>query len=1141
LDGGLSFLEAQRIQRAADSAALAGAVWMPTQLKIADARGRLAAQANGYDAVNHSVSTYDLALADPSGVSIYYYGSATDNPNEYQATVAHREHRWFLGILGFPDFNIQRSAIAAYSSLPRLGSANNYLGSSGILEDHDRLDINGINALLGTEGPCDNNHPSSWGGNGVGVAAGATKPAYLYYYCGMYLHWFNQSCAMRTGTTYAGQPCLGTFWLTMYGQEAFAQNGDAYNPGGNGIGNPTTGNPIVPGAWFLNSGSSQTCTRQLSDAESWYYTLQASGTCLNNPNVNNWDGTGSTYAHVNFQTHPDAPSVSSLLGAAQGFGYEIAIQTNPSALADADVQGTLPNGNPKHTSLNVYIWGAAFTHQGESRPYLPSIVNGSSITNQGQNASFNAKYDCNAVSGGGAGCINGGNTTNRVSGPSNQNLQLPDTATPLNHVPASNLIVTRYMMFMPPSASGTPATWATKGQPLLGINGSNNSDNTFTTDYLNQVGSALVAGNLSYFNDTSDSGVGFVGMPITYTFHGNAGPGPSTTGAGQVGATPGDLTDYDSSGYNDGNASAGTGYWPNYCYIVDPNWLNFPTSGGGNTASPIGVQLRTAENYFYVCPPHKTADANGNPLNGLPADRYWNQLYGSPSLSTLLITPTTAGVRIGSFNTKSSQVITYYTTMAITGTYGYGNNVITNTLPAKGVTTAFNVTTDPGQACRPIYDPNWGNDRIPFNMRGSDWTSVVAPSGLINTPYNSTNSLKLVPNALQTNYYSYHGQRCSWDFDSSLPSNNAGPDFNPISSAGSSPSGCASTTPGFNGQDANAARGLLDTPYIPSFAASNPIIGSVSGGTNHAFANIVCYEPYFHISNYHWSGSTRVKNDPSLPEATSNPALGVTWLTGGTYDLHIQNFGNAGFHSYSVKAEYEYPLPITGTLNNDPSQIVTNMYPVPNVYAVQSMTLYCNVGAIGSSANHVIFDLANIPSGNAGYTAVLELWDPGDVANTLNISILAPSGWGRGYGYQSGSLNAFSDPRGLNGLDTIASRVITLQSLRIYAFNKNIPTNGIINSPSGQVYLNVAASVNGQSRLNDQWVDMAFKLPSFTDYQSYLSQCATHDVPTDDCYYFQVDYNDSNSSGSASNAIQYANDNTTWELYIQNQPVHLVQ
>jgi hypothetical protein len=374
-----------------------------------------------------------------------------------------------------------------------------------------------------------------------------------------------------------------------------------------------------------------------------------------------------------------------------------------------------------------------------------------------------------------------------------------------------------------------------------------------------------------------------------------------------------------------------------------------------------------------------------------------------------------------------------------------------------------------------------------------------------------------------------------------LPSNNAGPDFNPVSGRGvpSTPTGCEAS-PGFYGKDA-LAKGLLDTPYITSFAASDVTLGSVSGGTNHAFANIACYEPYFHISNYHWNSGVRVKNDPSLSEATSNPAMGVTWLTGGSYLLHIQNYGNAGFHSYSVKAEYEYPLPITGTLNNDPTQIVTNNYPIPNVYAVQSMTLYCNVGAIGTTPNHVIFDLANIPSGNAGYTAVLELWDPGDVGNSLDISILQPSGFGRGYGYQ-GTGGGFVDPTGTTGLDTttIAARVIPLQSLRLYAYNKNI-SSGVATSPSGQTYLSVSASIGGNSRLNDQWVDMAFKLPASDTFATILTQCGLHYVPTDDCFYFQVDYVDSNVSGTASNAIQYANDNTTWELYIQNQPVHLVQ
>src|SRR5690348_5422408 len=48
LDGTLSYFEAQKLQRAADAAALAGVVWVPDQKDMADGRGKQATSASGY-------------------------------------------------------------------------------------------------------------------------------------------------------------------------------------------------------------------------------------------------------------------------------------------------------------------------------------------------------------------------------------------------------------------------------------------------------------------------------------------------------------------------------------------------------------------------------------------------------------------------------------------------------------------------------------------------------------------------------------------------------------------------------------------------------------------------------------------------------------------------------------------------------------------------------------------------------------------------------------------------------------------------------------------------------------------------------------------------------------------------------------
>ena len=1133
IDGGLSFLEAQRIQRAADAAALAGAIWVPARQDVADARGKLAAQANGFDAVNYPATSIGDAQGDPNYQRVWYQGFLTSNSNEYGATVGHRTHRWFLGIIGFPDYSIVRSSVAAYSQLPRLGAANNYFGSSGILEDHDRMDKAGINAALGTEGPCTAANQVSWQGTGTGDSVSS----YVHYYCGQYLHYLYQSCAMRPSSPIPNPtladgtslPCMGTFWLGMYGTDTFHNNGDAYNPAGDGgyIRDPYYDiNDGLYNAPVLRNTTSSGCQRTTTATELWYYGLRdsANQTCDTSYNYN---GTSTNAPKTNFQFHPDAPIDAVTNQPARGFGYEVAINVDPRVL-DNNSTGT------RHTALNISIWGAAFTNNGISSPYLPDNTNvNGSITGWGTPA-FSNDFDSvirNPL-------ITTTNNNIIQYAPNTSPMVLPNTAAEnvqahpidkngaaitdlqqLKHLPPDNLNISRYMLFMPPAAAGTPITWASKGAPVHSINPSMNFDNQFATDVGNQNGSALIGIDLSYFNEgTPFDRSNYLALPITYTF--GASGAPTSTNA-TTGATPGDPR-YDDS-------TAQRGYWSNFCYIVNPQWL---------TPEPTITSLRTTqEQYFYVCPPHI------NNLNAVPsdvnADLYWNQLYGSPSQSKL--TTISGGTLSGPFTTgsqngSSTSVITNIVPMQITGTWGYGNNQEPSAPPLYPFDTTLLHTTDPHQACRSINDINWGNDRIPFNMRGSDWTSTVQDTG--NPAQNIGNSSNLFTTTLATKYYSYHGQRCSWDFDSGGSGHAGGPDFNPLSDqAISNPAGCTS----------NPAPALLDSsPPLVSFAAQDP---SLNLGNGRAFDNVQCYEPYFHITNYHWEGGNRVVNSPNAPNVADG-AQQKTWLVGGPYLLHIQTFGGAGFHAYSVKAEYEYALPVTNTVNGAAN--VINNYPVPDVYAISSMTIFANAGAAGGQPNNVIFDLANIPAANAGFTGVIELWDPGDVfatrgSNTYeNLSILKPSGFGRGYSYPNSAGVYTTDPSQANGLQVpFASRALVIQYVQIYPFNNRI-AGGSTNSNIGITNTVIEATgINDptgryEQHLNDEWIYMAFQLPGAQEYNAINTTCAANGVPDSECFYYQIAYTVS-STGVANDIITYANDITTWELYIQNQPVHLIR
>lgn len=1154
IDGGLAFMEAQKIQRAADAAALAGAVWMPSLKSIADARGELATQANGYDAVNHGTTTQATASADQTGDTIYYVGSGTDVPTQYQATVGHVAHRWFLGIIGFGNFYIQRSAIAQYSSLPKLGSSDNYLGDSVLFNEHDRLDINGINALLAQYnlGTCSKSNPPSWGGGGNDAG-----PAWLHYYCGLYLHLLYQSCQMRPGGPNSSStlPCLGTFWLNIFSPEIFTENGDAYSPGMVG-GDITHSNPEYGGNVLVNSNHGSNfnkCTAQLLDSETWYYNLvdTSSNTCQQSSAYNY---PGSNPAYVNYNQQPDAPTITSTNSTIHNFGYEIAIQVAPDAIVSDST--LISSGGKGHTALNVSIYGAGGYDVGSDITFGSPSQYSTQSSWSGSNG-IDPRFYGGAVNGviSSTDLVTENNPAARVVGTVISNTiqgsvaqsGAPGASTNPQHVPIDRESVTRFMLFLPPTSPGTATTWSTKGVPVHATNGTNNSADEYTTDAPgNATGTALIGPDLNWFGVNAA-----IPQPVTNTMqsYGNGIPCSQWNNFNdQLGNGLPLISYFDSGTYKNCTYTSGTSNvpgWEQYCYVVDPEWLD-PLGQSGSRLATAGQALTYNFKLFYVCPPHGTG------ASASPADRYWNQLYGSPSASVV-----SSNSRFTTNGTTVRPVESTMQSMYFTGTYAYGNNVLSNT------NTYYDLghTVDPGQACRSITDSYWGNDRIPFNMRGADWTSQVINSG---TPVTVTNNLTTTNNLsnqlLLTQYFSYHGERCSWDFDSAASNDTNGPDFNPINPVSANTqggmNGCKPQSGSSNTSDLGR---LLDSPYITSFAVYDTQIDTVwqsplaAGGE--PFENVSCYEPFFHITNWHFDKSGNEVYNPT--DSAGDQYQKTLWLEGGTYLLHVQVYGGLGQHRYAVKAEYENPapvqLPLAGT-----TTLETQYYSVPSVYGIGNFSIYTNGRVDAGKTNDVIFDLASIPPQNHDFTAILEMWDVGDVGSNLTIGLLRPSGYGKGYGYQyqdtnDGGKTKFIDPTSNDGLDTLSTRAITITQLNIYPYNSSVTSYKSINQnnlthPSQTMIWGTESPYGGL--LNAAWADLVFQLPSTQYYTDLANTCDANEIPESDCYFFQVDYHlistascySVNTGTSSVNNCdnQYADDTTTWQLYIQNQPVHLV-
>ena len=110
------YLNASRIQRAADAAALGGVIWLPSEPGTADGTAVDIALRNGYDNTLTDVEVL------PAGVP--------GEPNKLKVTINDEVPTFFAKVLGFSKMDISRTAVAEYIPPLKLGSPDNQFGNS---------------------------------------------------------------------------------------------------------------------------------------------------------------------------------------------------------------------------------------------------------------------------------------------------------------------------------------------------------------------------------------------------------------------------------------------------------------------------------------------------------------------------------------------------------------------------------------------------------------------------------------------------------------------------------------------------------------------------------------------------------------------------------------------------------------------------------------------------------------------------------------------------------------------------------------------------------------------------------------------------------------------------------------------------
>ncbi len=112
------YAQAQRVQQAADAAALAGSVYLPLEPTAAQSTALDYARRNGYDAASGTVTVTPVQLKD--------------QPSRLQVTISAKVHNVFGAMFGRATTVITRTAIADYAGPIPMGSPCNVFGNEPV-------------------------------------------------------------------------------------------------------------------------------------------------------------------------------------------------------------------------------------------------------------------------------------------------------------------------------------------------------------------------------------------------------------------------------------------------------------------------------------------------------------------------------------------------------------------------------------------------------------------------------------------------------------------------------------------------------------------------------------------------------------------------------------------------------------------------------------------------------------------------------------------------------------------------------------------------------------------------------------------------------------------------------------------------
>lgn len=1193
IDSGLGYLESARLQRAADAAALAGVIWLPDNRVVADARAQLAAEANGVKVACYfnnglaDTDPYNQRCRRASYTTVTrngpdkFFSFDSEAPQglaiQYKVTLSKMQTRFFLGVLGFPSYPIVRVATAEYYHRVKFGSSFNYYGSNGVLADHYMR--------------CDKANLADCDGASSSVLdmRGATYQKYIL---------------MRCDQPDPPSPCVGNFWANIAGQDVFHGNGDAYNPIRDGVKSMSSSSGSVShytvnGEVNTESNSSSKGCLHVSDPDTWFVNEILTVTNLSCPPIKNG------LAVQNLDTHPDSPLGRKGFGSEVIIDVDAAAiwsyaDTISNIANHTNLNVTIYDGamNEHGTATNFNVGDDYNTSEGNNYAALPPYSSSGSTVNGGytdwnfKNVTSNnsltnsSSWDSKRFI-----CSPGTNQLDNTNYCDTASLDSPDypTAPRATNWDPSKVWTDSYDPSKPWDYTN-PADWSNFFPDRNNFELTYNDTRMRYTLYGPPPTPAIpsIYGNVLPYK---------IGMMEMTDMSAQSRDVQYPIGCPQLGCpaiNTGYSSPYESQRFCYFIFDDTKSFWNNIQYPDTKTEArkspNFGTSSNkyfgpdyaystAPTTNSNGVLRAATNRYAYVCPDFpggNDADVRWNQLKGTPTARYGPMVDYNPNnpgdrtIQKEILDPATT-------NDISSHPIvenTLITTTSSNRSFVTANSIISKLADPEEQSTSskqvniwdvssttssgFKQVVDPQQDCRrsavdmsatstdyPGFpmDAMWGHNRIPFNMAYGDplvnraW--ITSTTWLSSNPSNPVSSKKIA--GYYTLYYSFHGWRCDWDFDSNYtydPNTGRG---NPLKDPTKMPSAAnpsLSLQERLNWGSSAGNYGKYDKAFVEGHPGLNSItytknvltldgasatnakrdfpVDSAGNSITAGFDRDFGLQPYFHMTNIAWN-----------PDGSSSliPAPGFTPQTapvrGGSYMLHVQSFAGAFANQYSVKAEYENPKPVTYTTASGTLTVM----PVPSVYPLTTMSIFANAGN-ASVTKDVVFDLAFIPPEYAGTQGIVQLWDPGDVNGTLSVSILQPSTYGPKINSSGGSSpSSWSVSLGAAITTTISACPLTLSPA---TFGTNYPCvfNSSQTPATAQTF-----TYNNNRYYNGQWVFLGFKIPSLVEYNAWKASCEVNGVPETLCYYFQIDY-------KLTNALP--TDVTTWQLLVQGQPVHLV-